>query len=94
MARSIPSVQPVARRVWLRSFRRLVANLVSSPGTPGTGDLPLLIILLRPTAGGKTALSLALAEDLGGEIVSCDSVAVYRELEIGTAKPTAAERIA
>lgn len=53
---------------------------------------PLLVVLLGPTASGKTALSLALAEKFNGEIVSCDSVAVYRELEIGTAKPTPAER--
>jgi tRNA dimethylallyltransferase len=53
---------------------------------------PLLIVLLGPTASGKTALSLALAEEFHGEIVSCDSVAVYREMEIGTAKPSAAER--
>lgn len=48
---------------------------------------PLLVVLLGPTASGKTSLSLFLAEQFGGEIVSCDSVAVYRELEIGTAKP-------
>ena len=53
---------------------------------------PLLVVILGPTASGKTALSLRLAEQFGGEIVSCDSVAVYRELEIGTAKPTKAER--
>jgi tRNA dimethylallyltransferase len=53
---------------------------------------PLLIVILGPTASGKTALSLALAERLHGEIVNCDSVAMYREFEIGTAKPTAAER--
>jgi len=53
---------------------------------------PLLIVLLGPTASGKTALSLQLAEKLSGEIVSCDSVAVFRELEIGTAKPSRAER--
>jgi len=51
-----------------------------------------LLVLLGPTASGKTALSLRLAEHFGGEIVSCDSVAVYREMEIGTAKPTFAER--
>ena len=45
-----------------------------------------------PTGSGKTALSLALAERFHGEIVNCDSVAMYREFEIGTAKPTAAER--
>jgi tRNA dimethylallyltransferase len=48
--------------------------------------------LLGPTASGKTALSLELAEKLSGEIVSCDSVAIFREMEIGTAKPTRAER--
>ena len=53
---------------------------------------PLLVILLGPTASGKTALSLTLAEKFNGEIVSCDSVAVYREMEIGTAKPSPAER--
>ena len=53
---------------------------------------PLAVILLGPTASGKTALSLTLAEKFSGEIVSCDSVAVYREMEIGTAKPSLAER--
>ncbi len=54
---------------------------------------PLLVVVLGPTASGKTALSLALAEKFDGEIVNCDSVAMYRELDIGTAKPTAAERV-
>ena len=54
--------------------------------------LPLLAVILGPTASGKTSLSLALAEQFQGEIVSCDSVAVYRELEIGTAKPSVEER--
>ena len=49
-------------------------------------------MVLGPTASGKTALSLALAERFQGEIVNCDSVAMYREFEIGTAKPTPAER--
>jgi tRNA dimethylallyltransferase len=55
-------------------------------------EVPLLLVLLGPTASGKTALSLALAEKLDGEIVSCDSVAVYRDFQIGTAKPSMAER--
>ena len=55
-------------------------------------SLPLLVVILGPTASGKTALSLHVAEQLQGEIVSCDSVAVYRELEIGTAKPSREER--
>lgn len=53
---------------------------------------PLLVVVLGPTASGKTALALALAESFHGEIVNCDSVAMYREVEIGTAKPNAAER--
>ncbi len=52
----------------------------------------LLVAVLGPTASGKTALSLALAERFHGEIVNCDSVAMYREFEIGTAKPTSLER--
>ena len=52
----------------------------------------LLVVVLGPTASGKTALSLALACRFGGEIVNCDSVAMYRDFEIGTAKPSAAER--
>src|SRR5579863_5921700 len=53
---------------------------------------PLAIVLLGPTGSGKTALSLALAQQFHGEIVSCDSVAVYRGMDLGTAKPTPAER--
>jgi tRNA dimethylallyltransferase len=53
---------------------------------------PLLVVILGPTASGKTALSLALAEKFDGEIVNCDSVAMIREFDIGTAKPTADER--
>jgi tRNA dimethylallyltransferase len=55
-------------------------------------QLAPLVVVAGPTASGKTALALALAEQFSGEIVSCDSVAVYRGMEIGTAKPTLAER--
>jgi tRNA dimethylallyltransferase len=48
--------------------------------------------MFGPTASGKTSLSLALAERFRGEIVNCDSVAMYREFDLGTAKPTASER--
>lgn len=51
-----------------------------------------LIVIAGPTASGKTSLALSLAEELNAEIISCDSVAVYRLMEIGTAKPSAAER--
>jgi len=51
-----------------------------------------LICIAGPTASGKTALSIALAKTLGAEIVSCDSMQVYRRMDIGTAKPTLEER--
>jgi tRNA dimethylallyltransferase len=51
-----------------------------------------LLVIVGPTGSGKTALSLALAERFDSEIVSCDSVAVYRDFEIGTAKPSVADR--
>ncbi len=53
---------------------------------------PILIAILGPTATGKSALGLALAERFGGEIISCDSTAVYRGLDIGTDKVSQAER--
>jgi len=53
---------------------------------------PLLVVILGPTASGKTALSLELATRFHGEVVNCDSVAMHREFRIGTAKPTAEEQ--
>ncbi len=53
---------------------------------------PLVVLLLGPTGSGKTVLSLALAKRFHGEIISCDSVAVYRGMDLGTAKPTPQER--
>lgn len=53
---------------------------------------PIAIALMGPTASGKTALALEWAERFGGEIVSVDSALVYRRLDIGSAKPTLAER--
>ena len=51
-----------------------------------------IICIAGPTASGKTDLSVALAEALDGEIVSCDSMQLYRGMDVGTAKPTEAER--
>ncbi len=51
-----------------------------------------LLCVVGPTASGKTALAVELALRVGGEVVSCDSMQVYRGMDIGTAKPTAAER--
>jgi tRNA dimethylallyltransferase len=53
---------------------------------------PPLVVILGPTAVGKTEISLALAERLKGEIISADSRLLYRGMDIGTAKPTAKER--
>jgi tRNA dimethylallyltransferase len=53
---------------------------------------PLLVVILGPTGSGKTSLSVALGKQFDGEIVSCDSVAVYRGLEIGSAKPSVEQR--
>ena len=53
---------------------------------------PRLTVILGPTATGKTALALALARESGGEIISADSMQVYRYLDIGTAKPTREEQ--
>jgi tRNA dimethylallyltransferase len=64
----------------------------ASSGSLDESRLPLVVILLGPTGSGKTALSLALGERLNGEIVSCDSVAVYRGMDLGTAKPSKEER--
>ncbi|MCX6121972.1 MAG: tRNA (adenosine(37)-N6)-dimethylallyltransferase MiaA [Ignavibacteriales bacterium] len=54
-------------------------------------SFPLLLVIVGPTASGKTALSILLAEKLGGEIISADSRQIYRYLDIGTAKPTSEE---
>ncbi len=51
-----------------------------------------LVVIVGPTASGKTPLALKLAERFDGEIVSCDAVAVYRGLDVGSAKPTVEER--
>jgi tRNA dimethylallyltransferase len=53
-----------------------------------------VVAILGPTASGKSALALDLAQQLGGEILCCDSMQVYRGMDIGTAKPTPEERAA
>lgn len=70
-------------------------STVASPKADETCQLQLgddCLILTGPTAAGKTKIALHLAQRLDAEIVSVDSMAVYRELDIGTAKPSAAER--
>ena len=63
--------------------------LTPSTSAPARGPL---VVIVGPTAAGKTALSLELAEATGGEIVSADSRQIYRGMDIGTAKATAGER--
>lgn len=53
---------------------------------------PNLIVIAGPTASGKTALAVALAERIGGEVVNADSMQVYKYMDIGTAKPSLEER--
>ncbi len=55
-------------------------------------DAPPLIVVVGPTASGKTALAVGLAERLGGEVVGADSVQVYRHFDVGTGKPSVSER--
>lgn len=47
-----------------------------------------IVCIAGPTASGKTALAVALAQELGGEVISCDSMQIYRGMDIGTAKPS------
>ncbi len=53
---------------------------------------PNVIVLCGPTASGKTSLSIELAKRINGEIVSCDSMQIYKDMDIGTAKPTEEEK--
>ena len=54
--------------------------------------MPNIICIAGPTASGKTALAVELAKELNGEVVSCDSMQIYKRMDIGTAKPTQEER--
>ncbi len=71
--------------------RDAAGELIDPPGTPeSTGAVVLAVV--GPTASGKTALSLDLAEQLGGEIVNADASQLYRGMDIGTAKIPVTER--
>ena len=77
----------------------MVATVVKEAAVPEAAFSPggepaeyPFVVLVGPTGSGKSRLAIALAEALEGEILSCDSVAVYRGLEIGSAKPTRADR--
>ncbi len=53
---------------------------------------PKVIVIIGPTASGKTSLSIELAKQIKGEIISCDSMQIYKDMDIGSAKPTKKER--
>jgi len=69
------------------------SSRVGGEGLGGEGS-PRVLALVGPTATGKTALAIALAQRLGGEVVNADSRQIFRHMDIGTAKPTPAERAA
>jgi tRNA dimethylallyltransferase len=89
-ARMVASVSPA--RTAGGGFAADSVEMTTSNGPLDESRPPLAVLLLGPTGSGKTALSLALGEQFGGEIVSCDSVAVYRGMDLGTAKPTREEQ--
>ncbi|MFQ5929864.1 MAG: tRNA (adenosine(37)-N6)-dimethylallyltransferase MiaA [Acidobacteriota bacterium] len=63
-----------------------------STKTPSRESTGLLVALVGPTASGKSTLAVRAAQALDGEVVNCDSVQVYRSLDVGTAKPTEEQR--
>ena len=67
-------------------------EIIIQRDNPEKRERPRVAILVGPTAVGKTAVALELAKVIGAEIVNADSLQVYRDLNIGTAKPTPAER--
>lgn len=89
-----PSPEPVDRPVTHRGAATGATTLARSTGDPARRpDLAAdCWFLSGPTASGKSALGVRLARELGAEIVSVDSMAVYRGLDVGTAKPTAEQR--
>ena len=78
----------VTARLHLRR-RRPSASATSSPTGSAAVTPPPVVAVVGPTATGKTALAVALAQRLGGEVVNADSMQLYRGMDIGTAKPDA-----
>jgi tRNA dimethylallyltransferase len=88
LSRALSQVQPRYDQVPADDRDHTVSYRCSVPFRPH----PRVIAVVGPTAAGKSALSLALAEALGGEVVNADSMQLYRGMDIGTAKLTPAER--
>src|SRR5690606_19645851 len=64
----------------------------SATSSRPVGDRPPVVALIGPTAAGKSAIALAVAEAAGAELVAVDAFTVYRGMDIGTAKPTTEDR--
>lgn len=60
--------------------------------SPTVSRMPTVVAIVGPTASGKSALAMEIARRTGGEIISCDSMQIYKGMDIGTAKPTREER--
>lgn len=67
-------------------------RVAALPGVEGSGARPELVVICGPTAAGKTALAMALAAELDLVVINADSRQIYRGFDIGTAKPSVAER--
>src|SRR3989339_224777 len=76
--------------VWCHLWQPVTALVLKS--RQAIIKLPVLLAILGPTASGKTTLGLEVAQALGAEIISADSMQIYRGMDIGTAKPSRAER--
>src|ERR1700687_3133685 len=84
------SRQPSPRA--FRAYFSLCSGAASPLSMSKNKSLLPLVAIVGPTASGKSALGVKLAERLGGEVVACDSTQLYRGLDIGTAKPSPSER--
>src|SRR5712692_8414566 len=92
-ADAIPTAWPPDSAVRVPRLRVHAARLAARGARPDrTMPQPLVLAILGPTATGKSTLALALADRYDGEIVNCDSTAVYRGFDIGTDKIPMAER--
>ncbi len=79
-------------RYGLAMFRKMTSDRAPSDPVPSCPPAPAAFFLVGATATGKSAVAQCLAERLGAAVVSADSMLVYRGMDVGTAKPTAAER--
>ena len=85
----MPSTDPPEKQ---SRAANLVQDQVAASEADSQDDRPSLVVLLGPTAVGKTGIAIQVAERLEGEIISADSRLFYRGMDIGTAKPSPAER--